>query len=715
MSQDISADRPLHDPQDDRLGYAPFARNLAENIIKMKHGESFVLGIYAPWGSGKSTLLNFVDYYLKQHSIEKQPIIVRFNPWWFSGQENLAKEFFTQLLAALGQKGHLRKIRGLVADLAERVSGTMKLSGIPIVNFLLISLKALRPRERDIFSLKEKLSDLLCKKGIKILVIIDDVDRLSNDEIRQCFQLIKAVADFPNVIYLVAFARDVVCDALAGIQGSSGEKYLQKIIQVPFELPTSDRMSLQRLLFEKLDKILIGTPSELFDTTYWGNVYHKGIDHFIHTPRDVTVLTNAIQATYPAVMGEVNPVDFIVIECLRIFTPFIYDIIRKNPSSFTGSHSVLSYGSSPIATIKPFHEKWFAEIPEEQKQPIRALVEELFPKTKAVWGNVHYGTDWEETWRKALRVCSGEIFPAFFRLSLPEGSFSAKELDAILSLAGDASAFSAKLLELSKETRPDGTNRARALLDRLEDYTDSLEIEKIPTVVQVLFDIGDDLKATEEEKQDMFDFGISSSIGRIVYQLLERLPEGQRFQNYKVAMEQGKALVTAAEKVIALGQQHGKYQSKERPEEERLLTAEHQTELEKIVFQKILEAAKDGRLAKSDNLPMLLFRWKEWGDENEMQNWLQALIESDEGLALFLTHFLSQSMSITVGDVVSKRKWQLDPRSIKPFVEPEKIIERVRALLNRSDFPERMQIALKQFVTEFDLAATGKNPEDALP
>ena len=85
----LSADNPLKDPKDDRLGYAPFARNLAESICRMAPPEGFVIAVYGPWGSGKSTLLNFLIYYLEQKSEDVQPIIVPFNPWWFSGQEDL--------------------------------------------------------------------------------------------------------------------------------------------------------------------------------------------------------------------------------------------------------------------------------------------------------------------------------------------------------------------------------------------------------------------------------------------------------------------------------------------------------------------------------------------------------------------------------------------------------------------------------------------------
>jgi len=53
---------------------------------------------------------------------------------------------------------------------------------------------------------KNVLVQILSESSSKIIVIIDDIDRLSNEEICAVFQLVKSIADFPNTIYLLAFA-----------------------------------------------------------------------------------------------------------------------------------------------------------------------------------------------------------------------------------------------------------------------------------------------------------------------------------------------------------------------------------------------------------------------------------------------------------------------------------------------------------------------------
>jgi hypothetical protein len=60
-----------------------------------------------------------------------------------------------------------------------------------------------------------------------MLVVIDDQTVLFVEEIRIMFGLIKGVADFPNVIYLLAFGREIVSRSLQELQDLPGEDYLR--------------------------------------------------------------------------------------------------------------------------------------------------------------------------------------------------------------------------------------------------------------------------------------------------------------------------------------------------------------------------------------------------------------------------------------------------------------------------------------------------------
>lgn len=336
----LSADRPSTDPKDDLFGHAPFAKSLADSICRYPGSDGLVLALYGPWGSGKSTVLGYVSHYLEQHPEGSRPVVVTFNPWWFSGQENLARAFLGQLQAVLPTKSEkFKKLGDLLGDFAEGIGGLIDLSGMTggAAGKLgkLIGMVTKR-KPKDVPALKSEIGKILKEAGKRILVVIDDIDRLTPEETRQLFTVIKALADFPNVVYLLAFDRDVAAQAIEQQSGLPGERYLEKIIQVPFELPPVDRVALRAALFRRLDHVLGGTSDELFDQSYWTNVFHDGIDPLIQVPRDVVRFTNTLSVTYPAVRGEVNPVDFIALEAVRVFLPDLYDVVRTNPERFSG-------------------------------------------------------------------------------------------------------------------------------------------------------------------------------------------------------------------------------------------------------------------------------------------------------------------------------------------------------------------------------------------
>lgn len=86
--------------------------------------------------------------------------------------------------------------------------------------------------------------------------MIDDIDRLSYDEIAAVFQLVKSLADFPHTVYILSFDYDVVVRALEQSQRGLGAEYLEKIVQIPFAIPVAEISTIQKILFHELDELI---------------------------------------------------------------------------------------------------------------------------------------------------------------------------------------------------------------------------------------------------------------------------------------------------------------------------------------------------------------------------------------------------------------------------------------------------------------------------
>lgn len=704
----LSADRPSSNPQEDLFGHAPFAESLANSIYRYSGTDGLVLALYGPWGSGKSTVLSYVQHFLEQHPETDQPVIVIFNPWWFSGQENLARAFLGQLQAVLPAKSEkFKKLGDLFGDFAEGVGGLIDLSGMTggagsTIGKLFGLVTKRKPK--DVPALKSEISKVLREAGKRILVVIDDIDRLTPEETRQLFTVIKALADFPNVVYLLAFDREVAAQAIEHQSGIPGERYLEKIIQVPFELPPVDRVALQAALFKRLDEVLGDTSDGLFDQSYWANVFHEGIDPLIQVPRDVVRFTNTLSVTYPGVRGEVNPVDFIALEALRVFLPSLYDVIRTNQDKFSG-HSGDNRFDSDQKAAAAFHEQWAQALPEQMRSSTRDLLERIFPKT----GQMGYGADRLTQWRRSLRACHPDVFPTYFRMTVPPGAVRRSEMLELLSLAEWPATLGDALVQATSEKRPDGLSKARALLERLMDHVEEdIPDEHIPVFVNVLFDIGD-LLVLDSDERGSFDFGNESRITRVVYQLVKRVDRTEQHALLKTAIDQGRALGVQLYLITALSSE---VQKKAGSRKETLVDSATLDDLKACWLQGLKTKLSQMELLAHSQLGRLLSAWCRWGEAAEAKAWCEAATSSDEGLLTFLTKLCSYTRSHMMGDWAVRLLPRLNPAWLERYLDTTACAQRLLDLRQAGVVPDTAREAVEQFLKEFEMLKAGKNPDD---
>ena len=218
----ISPDLPINKSSEDKLNRTAFAKDLAKVLLDYSSPHSFSVGLYGEWGSGKTSLLNMILETIEQDGCDV--VVLRFNPWLCSEPKQLVTQFFKQLSAAIKmKKAKGDRVWELVDQYADILDAT---SAIPYVGIVvssfgkLITTKAknqVLQKANDLQGTKNEIIKSLSESKTKIVVAIDDIDRLSEEEIVSVFQLVKALADFPNTIYLLAFDYDVVVRALSTV------------------------------------------------------------------------------------------------------------------------------------------------------------------------------------------------------------------------------------------------------------------------------------------------------------------------------------------------------------------------------------------------------------------------------------------------------------------------------------------------------------------
>lgn len=698
----FSSDRPLEDPKDDVLGYAEFAKGLAAALDQMAPQEGFVAAIHGAWGSGKTTVVNFLCHYLEESS--SSFTVVKFNPWWFQNREQLTRMFFDQLLAAAGKDKKNEELRAQLADFGDAISDLplpwVRLAGIG---------KLLRPKVKDLTALKRELGSALEKAGKRFLVIVDDIDRLHAKETRQMFRLIKAVADLPGITYLVAFDRDVVTQMLDQDQEGHGGNFLEKIVQVAFELPVPQANAVHSLALSQFEQLLANTPETLFDKHHFANLYWKGVAHFVRTPRDATRLMNYMRLTYPTVEGEVNPVDFLGIEALRVFCPRIYHTIRSHPEAFTRGELAATFrlggNQDRSEALKEFHKAWLDEVPEEDRKATHELMLELFPRLASVWQNMGYASDWDRTWRRQLRVCHNDIFPVYFHLAVPPGSISASEMRAIIEDGRDDRRFVLRLLEL------DHSDRLTEFLGLARDHTEEIAAAgHTENVLRAIFRCGNTLLRTKAARASMTAAPVAWQVQWWIDDLLKILDYQSRLRVLHQCIEDGRSIALAVHVVRDLGRQHGRYGRKEKePEEKRLIKADDLDRLEDAVLDLVRTSADDGRLIESADLAMVLRHWFEVDGEDAVKAWVNKQIESSENLITLLLAYERVSTSQTVGNVLSETRHDFDTTHMKTLLDVEMLAEKSRAALENEELSKGERVLLEVYLRDFNRMQEGKD------
>ncbi|MGN4883458.1 KAP family P-loop NTPase fold protein [Bacillus cereus group sp. MYBK106-1] len=245
---------PLEDVDKDRLGFKEKAEEIATFINDFSPNLPYCISINGSWGAGKSTMLNFLE-----GSLDKgKCITVRFNPWMVSESEELTKSLFEEIYYAMGE-GNFQKTKETFFKYAEKIvpslakaaaytasclSGATPVEATAMSNSTGEAVKGIgdlvfdKPLSKRKDELNKAMDVTVREDKRKIVIMIDELDRLFPEEVITIFQMIKSNLDLPGLFFVVAMDEEVVFDALKEKGISKPEYYLQKIFQRKYLINT---------------------------------------------------------------------------------------------------------------------------------------------------------------------------------------------------------------------------------------------------------------------------------------------------------------------------------------------------------------------------------------------------------------------------------------------------------------------------------------------
>ncbi|MDR2034705.1 MAG: KAP family NTPase [Helicobacteraceae bacterium] len=338
-------DAPIEKSDDDVLGFGRIAEKLAASILELDtENRPFVIGVEGEWGSGKTSLLNLVVEQIdKKNPNEEKAIIFRFNPWLVIGVENLFGYFFSELNDYILQSDYGKKNRKEWLKIITKFAKRLIPSSFS-VNIYRANLKwdfTKKDNEDTLFDQKKKVNEFLSKMLRKIIIVIDDIDRLTDEETEAVFRLVKGIADFKNIVYILLYDKRIVAKSLENYKSENGEKYLDKIIQYAVTVPAPS----PSYIFDRFNDFLEEIKDRIPKTDYL--LYHDGdrdgncqmafqmsFARHVKTLRALKKIEDIISFEYPQIKSNVNIVDYIALTIIRICNIKLYYSIKNEPNKY---------------------------------------------------------------------------------------------------------------------------------------------------------------------------------------------------------------------------------------------------------------------------------------------------------------------------------------------------------------------------------------------
>src|SRR5579862_3417427 len=657
----LQGDRPIKSETEDVLGFSSFADALALSLTEMAPDDGLVISVEGEWGSGKTSAIELTHRRVvlrelahetstelgvleKQDwdSVEKRwdeiidtrrTHLIRFNPWNFSGQENLIRAFFTQVGAIIGHPPEgkiaraVKRIVDYLPNAGAVVGGSVGAvaghgvgagAGIGVGRALGETAKSFVGSPVTLESAKRELGDALRESAKRIIVIVDDLDRLLPSEMRAMFSLAKSLGDLPNIFYLLSFDRQVVTSALEKGEEPVGAEFLEKIIQVQLKLPPPWEPEIRQLFVTRVDAIIGGAVVQ--DQSRWQSAFQQAVAPYFKTPRHVNRFCNTLQVIWPNVAGDVDITDLILVTTLQHFEPSVYQMVFDNIGELGGE-------SVTFEDDKAFSARFVPKDANDSKAAKKALAH-LFPKLASGWNeHVWDGAPYLKK-REHRRLCTREYYRNYFLFGRDPDRASRAEIESMLTSPNPSVRLRDMIVSLSAKESRQGASRVASLLDQILEIVFSKPLLSDAAAIAVL-DNSDDLVAKKDIVWELFVTDNLERLESILIFGLTPLAQNSREDRLKLISSYPSGLSLGARVIGHLAQQHGLHGGQARHESERLVSKTAIEEAERALLNRIREAASNGSLLAATSPMFLIWVCKDLAGVDEVKCWMSETMKSD--------------------------------------------------------------------------------------
>ncbi|MFI9213976.1 P-loop NTPase fold protein [Streptomyces sp. NPDC053253] len=336
-----------HEEGPDLLGHGHYAQHVISLLDRVRaQTETGVLALIGPWGSGKSSVLGKVTRRLQESENEEGWLISELNPWLYSDLESLTLALFSEIREALPKSERWSEAREKIGGFGQAISPLGKVTALfgldsePLFQEVSNRISG----DTSASAAKRKAEEALRKAGRPVLVVMDDLDRLTPEELLVVFKLVRLVGHLPGVYYLISFDERTLLDVLqrSELVGNSEPRardFLEKIIQVRLDLPAFRERDADILVDRSLAAVLSSHALTLTsgERQRLSEAYYRHLQTRLRTPRAIKRFFGQADATLGQLTGNVDIVDFLIVTFLRTSEPRAYQLLWQHRAELTGT------------------------------------------------------------------------------------------------------------------------------------------------------------------------------------------------------------------------------------------------------------------------------------------------------------------------------------------------------------------------------------------
>lgn len=438
MSNSLVHDSPITTETEDLFHREPFVQALVDSIVRANVGkEAEYIGVFGDWGSGKTSVMNLVK--LKFQSKDDvcegmDAVFVDANPWAFRNSDDAICGFLRKLIHVLDENGekkaavafraYSRMISLRRIEVKGGIVGEM-LEGVRQWFFAFVY-----DEDKSISMVKKSLLDM----EKRLVIVIDDLERLPSKDVCSVISFIRANLDFPNVVVVFLSDRKYLARSLSSLINRNdnedierlGLSYLSKIIQRQHDLPELSSDVVISFFKEGLKRLVSGVDLLGYDIESDDGLRFDTVRHYVNTVRDAKILLAKLWSEISLQKNSTRSSaltlhvgDLVALTVLRIWSNDVYKDLKGLIDKLLAGY----FGGDLAATLGMTSEeidKWIQD--REKNIQYRPFIREFLEKriglipTEDHANNVRYmlsGMNDPET-RASCRLASSDYYKMYF-------------------------------------------------------------------------------------------------------------------------------------------------------------------------------------------------------------------------------------------------------------------------------------------------------------